>query len=100
MAKAPLLKNKAGTFLQDAFSGMYNPDPSAGLFSIDDTPGSYKNWMYRSGNIGDSEDTRALTYSGVGSYKGTNAATYSAALNAAKDGESTQLKKLAKMLKV
>lgn len=100
MAK-PVLKNKVGTFLQDSFSGMYNDDISAGLFSIDDTPGSYLKWFTKSGDVGDSNDQKALTYSSIGSYKGTNAATYAAALSEAKDGESAQLKKLyAKMAKV
>lgn len=95
-----------GGKIANAFSNVQKstasgPSVPSSLDPANQGVGDYTKYGFSSGNIRTMGDVPSLLYSKKGStLDGLNTATYLAALKAAGDGETSQLKKLAKLLKV
>lgn len=94
----------ASNWLSKAFTGIQKSGGASGgvptsLDPSNQTVGSYTKYGFKSAEEGDTGSVNVLSYSKVGNYlDNLNASNYSAALKAAGEGDSTQLKSLFKKL--
>ncbi len=95
-----------GGKISNVFSGVKTniaggPSVPSNLDPANQGVGDYTKYGFNSGNVSTTGNVPSLMYSKKGStLEGLNSSTYLAALKAAGDGETGQLKKLARLLKV